>query len=65
MATWELKKYDVPGRKIVNTEGFGLAVVEDVRELTEYVITKGKNFGGKWGYIPMMEKMIRTLYESE
>lgn len=55
--TWEFKKYDVPGRKIVNTEGFGLADVEGVRELTEYVAAKGKSFGGKWAYVPMMEKM--------
>ena len=64
MATWELKKYDVPGRKIVNTEGFGLAGVEDVRELIDYVVTKGKSFGGKWAYIPMMEKMD-PIYDPE
>lgn len=54
---WVLNTYDVPGRKIVNTEGIGKAYAEDIRKTTEYVVTKGKSFGGKWAYIPMIEKM--------
>ncbi|NLX77016.1 MAG: hypothetical protein GXZ01_06540 [Clostridiaceae bacterium] len=58
---WELKKYDVPGRKVVMTEGIGLVNVEGVREITSYVVVKGKSFGGKWGYIPIIEKMDPIL----
>lgn len=57
MAQWKLEVYDIPGRKIVNTEGIGQATAADVRKVTEYVLSKGKSFGGKWGYIPMIEKM--------
>lgn len=57
MSQWRLEVYDIPGRKIVNTEGFGQATAADVRKVTEYVVNKGKSFGGKWGYIPMIEKM--------
>lgn len=57
MAQWKLEVYDIPGRKIVNTEGIGQATAADVRKVTEYVVNKGKSFGGKWGYIPMIEKM--------
>lgn len=55
---WTLNVYDVPdGRKIVMTEGIGQAEVEDVKKVTEVVLSRGKKFGGKWAYIPMIEKM--------
>jgi len=57
MAQWRLEIYDVPGSNIVNTEGFGQATAGDVRKVTEYVVNKGKSFGGKWGYIAGIEKM--------
>lgn len=57
MSQWKLEVYDIPGKKIVNTEGIGQATAADVRKVTEYVVKKGKSFGGKWGYIPMIEKM--------
>jgi hypothetical protein len=58
---WVLNTYDIPGRNIVNTEGIGKATAEDVRKVTDYVIKKGKSFGGKWAYIPMIEKMDPIL----
>jgi hypothetical protein len=54
---WVLKTYDIPGRKVVHTEGIGKATLEDVKKTTDYVITKGKSFGGKWAYIAGIEKM--------
>jgi hypothetical protein len=57
MAQWRLEVYEVPGRKIVNTEGFGQANAQDIRNVTDIVVKKGKSFGGKWGYIPMIENM--------
>jgi len=59
--TWELKKYDVPGRNVVMTEGIGQADVQGVRETINYVVEKGKSFSGKWGYIPIIEKMDPIL----
>lgn len=59
--TWELKKYDVPGRNVVMTEGIGLINVEGVRDTIDYVVGKGKKFGGKWGYVPIIEKMDPIL----
>lgn len=58
---WILNEYDVPGRKIVMTEGIGHANVEDVKKVTEKVLAKGKRFGGKWAYIPIIEKMDPIL----
>ena len=57
MAQWRLEIYDVPGRNVVNTEGFGQATAGDVKKVIEYVVNKGKSFGGKWGYIAGIEKM--------
>ncbi len=57
MSQWKLETYDIPGCRVVNTEGIGQATAADVRKVTEYVLKKGKSFGGKWGYIPMIEKM--------
>ncbi len=42
---WELKTYDVPGRRIVWTEGIGQAYPEAVQKVTEYVLAKAKSFG--------------------
>ncbi len=54
---WVLEIYDVPGRKVVNTAGIGRATAEDVRKTTDYVVKKGKSFGGKWAYVAGIEKM--------
>lgn len=54
---WVLKTYDFPGRKVVCTEGIGRATLEDIKNTTDYVIKKGKSFGGKWAYIAGIEKM--------
>lgn len=58
---WGMNTYDYPGRKIVCTEGIGKADVEAVRMVTDYVVKKGKSFGGKWGYIPVIDKLEPIL----
>ncbi len=54
---WVLNTYDVSGRNVVMTEGIGQADLEAVRGVIDYVLKKGKSFDGKWGYVPMIEKM--------
>lgn len=54
---WSFLKHDVPGRNIVMTEASGKATAENVRELTAYVVEKGKSFKGKWAYAPNIEKL--------
>ena len=57
-SNWELKTYEVPGRRIVWTEGIGKAYPEAVQKVTEFVLAKAKGFGpGKWAYMPGIEKM--------
>lgn len=59
--SWKLNVYEVPGRKVVLTEGVGKATAEAVKEVTDYVLTKGKSFGGKWAYVPSIDKMEPIL----
>jgi hypothetical protein len=54
---WVVNFIDVPGRKILCTEGIGQATAPDIRKLTDLLVQKGKSFGGNWAYIPMIEKM--------
>jgi len=62
---WELKTYEVPGRRIVWTEGIGQANPEEVNKVTEYVLAKAKSFGpGAWAYIPGIDKMA-PIFDSE
>ncbi|NLN63980.1 MAG: hypothetical protein GX144_00945 [Clostridiaceae bacterium] len=62
---WVLKTYEVPGRKIVWTDGIGQADPQAVIECTEYVLEKAKSFGGgKWAYIPGIDKMD-PIFDSE
>lgn len=59
--SWKLNVYDVPGRKVVITEGLGKATAAAVKEMTDYVLTKGKSFGGKWAYAPIIDKLEPIL----
>jgi len=62
---WVLNTYEVPGRRIVWTEGVGQAYPEAIQKVTEYVLAKAKTFGpGKWAYIPGIEKMD-PIFDSE
>lgn len=58
---WVFNTFDAPGRKVVITEGIGKANPENVRQVVDYVLKKGKSFGGKWGYIPIIDKMEPIL----
>lgn len=59
--SWKLNVYEVPGRKVVITEGVGKSTPEKVKEMTDYVLTKGKSFGGKWAYAPIIDKLEPIL----
>lgn len=62
---WELKTYDVPGRRVVWTDGIGQAQADDIRGVIEYVLKKAKTFGNnKWAYIPGIDKMS-PIFDTE
>lgn len=58
---WKMNVYDVPGRKVAITEGVGKATPDAVKKMTDYVLSKGKSFNGKWAYIPIIDKLEPIL----
>ena len=61
---WVLKTYEVPGRKIVWTDGIGQADPQAVIECTEYVLEKAKALVAEMGIYSGIDKMD-PIFDSE